>query len=79
MDQSADMGCCVAAIFGFRPTLGCYNYSDGLLPATFTRDTVGKYAWHTTWTLTTHAKRCWHSPSEAYLQTALHIAGWPLE
>ncbi|KAL0017720.1 hypothetical protein WJX77_008688 [Trebouxia sp. C0004] len=28
-------------IFGFRPTLGCYNYSDGLLPATFTRDTVG--------------------------------------
>ncbi|KAL0036071.1 hypothetical protein WJX79_001223 [Trebouxia sp. C0005] len=28
-------------IFGLRPTLGCYNYSDGLLPATFTRDTVG--------------------------------------
>ena len=33
-----------AGIFGLRPTLGCYNYSDGLLPATFTRDTVGKAA-----------------------------------
>lgn len=31
-----------AGIFGLRPTLGCYNYSDGLLPATFTRDTVGE-------------------------------------
>lgn len=28
-------------IFGLRPTLGCYNYSDGLVLATFTRDTVG--------------------------------------
>ncbi len=33
-----------AGIFGLRPTLGCYNYSDGLLPATFTRDTVGELA-----------------------------------
>ncbi len=29
-------------IFGLRPTLGCYNYSDALVLATFTRDTVGK-------------------------------------
>ena len=28
-------------IFGLRPTLGCYNYSDALVLATFTRDTVG--------------------------------------
>ena len=28
-------------IFGLRPTLGCYNYSDGVVLATFTRDTVG--------------------------------------
>jgi mandelamide amidase len=30
-----------SGIFGFRPSLGCYNYTDTLLPATFTRDTVG--------------------------------------
>ena len=29
-------------IYGLRPTLGCYNYSDGLVLATFTRDTVGE-------------------------------------
>ena len=29
-------------IFGLRPTLGCYNYSDALVLATFTRDTVGE-------------------------------------
>ena len=29
-------------IFGLRPTLGCYNYSDALVLATFTRDTVGR-------------------------------------
>eukprot|EP00891_Asterochloris_glomerata_P007936 jgi/Astpho2/7936/fgenesh1_pg.00118_%23_37_t len=29
-------------IFGLRPTLGCYNFSDSLVPATFTRDTVDK-------------------------------------
>lgn len=28
-------------IFGFRPTLHCYNYTNALVPATFTRDTVG--------------------------------------
>lgn len=28
-------------IYGLRPTLGCYNYSDALVLATFTRDTVG--------------------------------------
>ena len=32
-----------AGIFGLRPTLGCYNTSDGLLQATFTRDTVGEH------------------------------------
>ena len=31
-----------AGIFGLRPTLGCYNFSDSLVPATFTRDTVGE-------------------------------------
>ena len=30
-------------IYGLRPTLGCYNYSDALVLATFTRDTVGMY------------------------------------
>ena len=30
-------------IFGLRPTLGCYNYSDALVLATFTRDTVGMW------------------------------------
>ncbi|KAL0026963.1 hypothetical protein WJX79_003281 [Trebouxia sp. C0005] len=30
-------------IFGLRPTLGCYNYSDALVLATFTRDTVGSF------------------------------------
>ena len=30
-------------IFGLRPTLGCYNYSDALVLATFTRDTVGTW------------------------------------
>lgn len=29
-------------IYGLRPTLGCYNYSDALVLATFTRDTVGE-------------------------------------
>lgn len=30
-------------IYGFRPSLGCYNFSTGmgLVPAEFTRDTVG--------------------------------------
>ncbi|KAL3163281.1 hypothetical protein ABBQ32_009676 [Trebouxia sp. C0010 RCD-2024] len=30
-------------IYGLRPTLGCYNYSDALVLATFTRDTVGSF------------------------------------
>ena len=30
-------------IYGLRPTLGCYNYSDALVLATFTRDTVGMW------------------------------------
>ena len=29
-------------IYGLRPTLGCYNYSDSLVLSTFTRDTVGE-------------------------------------
>lgn len=29
-------------IYGIRPTLGCYNFSDALVLATFTRDTVGE-------------------------------------
>lgn len=29
-------------LYSFRPTLGCYNFSDGLAPFQFTRDTVGK-------------------------------------
>ena len=29
-------------IYGLRPTLGCYNFSDALVLATFTRDTVGE-------------------------------------
>ena len=33
-----------AGIFGFRPTLHCYNYTNALVPATFTRDTVGESA-----------------------------------
>lgn len=30
-------------IYGFRPSLGCYNFTTGmgLVPAEFTRDTVG--------------------------------------
>ena len=30
-------------IYGFRPSLGCYNFSTGmgLVPAEFTRDTIG--------------------------------------
>ena len=32
-----------AGIFGFRPTLHCYNYTNALVPATFTRDTVGRF------------------------------------
>ncbi|KAL0030242.1 hypothetical protein WJX77_004786 [Trebouxia sp. C0004] len=33
-------------IYGFRPSLGCYNFSTGmgLVPAEFTRDTVGSMA-----------------------------------
>ena len=30
-------------IYGIRPTLGCYNFSDALVLATFTRDTVGEF------------------------------------
>ena len=37
-------GWLAAGIFGFRPTLHCYNYTNALVPATFTRDTVGKPA-----------------------------------
>lgn len=31
-------------IYGFRPSLGCYNFSTGmgLVPAEFTRDTIGE-------------------------------------
>ena len=33
-------------IYGFRPSLGCYNFSTGmgLVPAEFTRDTIGGHA-----------------------------------
>lgn len=31
-----------SGVLGFRPTLGCYNFGDGLVPASFTRDTVGE-------------------------------------
>ncbi|KAK9846049.1 hypothetical protein WJX84_006589 [Apatococcus fuscideae] len=33
-----------SGVLGFRPTLGCYNHGDGLVPASFTRDTVGAAA-----------------------------------
>ncbi len=37
-------------IYGFRPSLGCYNFSTGmgLVPAEFTRDTVGMRCFHLT-------------------------------
>lgn len=31
-------------IYGLRPTIGCYNYSDTLVLTTFTCDTVGSFA-----------------------------------
>ncbi|KAK9828715.1 hypothetical protein WJX72_001687 [[Myrmecia] bisecta] len=31
-------------VVGFRPTINCYNASDGLVPATYTRDTIGMMA-----------------------------------
>lgn len=37
-------------IYGFRQSLGCYNFSIGmgLVPAEFTRDTVGMLFFHLT-------------------------------
>ncbi len=37
-------------IYGFRPSLGCYNFTTGmgLVPAEFTRDTVGMLFFHLT-------------------------------
>lgn len=37
-------------IYGFRPSLGCYNFTTGmgLVPAEFTRDTVGMPCFHLT-------------------------------
>ena len=29
-------------LFSLRPTIGCYNFSDGLQPYQITRDTVGE-------------------------------------
>ena len=29
-------------VFGLRPSLGSYNISDGVVPAFFTRDTIGE-------------------------------------
>ena len=29
-------------LYSFRPTIGCYNFSDGLQPYQLTRDTVGE-------------------------------------
>lgn len=31
-------------LYSFRPTIGCYNFSDGLQPYQLTRDTVGSMA-----------------------------------
>lgn len=42
-------------IFGLRPSLGSYNISDGVVPAFYTRDTIGKH--RTTQADVTNAKR----------------------
>ncbi|KAK9829361.1 hypothetical protein WJX72_005397 [[Myrmecia] bisecta] len=41
---SCRMPAAANGVVGFRPTINCYNASDGLVPATYTRDTPGMMA-----------------------------------
>ena len=44
-----------AGLYTIRPTLGCYNSSDGLLPFQYTRDTVGEGTPKPSWNVLTLA------------------------
>ncbi len=48
---------------GFRPSVGCWNSADGVVPMTYTRDTVGNSLLH----LCSHCQACpYGSPYESH-------------
>ena len=70
-DSNPDLAHAVAAgIFGFRPTLHCYNYTNTLVPATFTRDTVGRFSVY--W-LSIPSCTCSYEPTETRKRSNSHL------